>query len=173
MAPVRDERVNLFSQALVLVAWAFVVSFVEALVDLLLLLWPSSEKHVVDEGIFQKGQEHEYEAAHEVDVDGFHVGDLWEGLPQVGVNGGHSEDRGDPCNKEKKHIISANSREPSGKHAWGRELRIEPWGKRLIQYIYIYYAALQGSVTQSEKKAPSTLFHIHALRHTRNWLVCL
>lgn len=100
-----DGQVNLFSQTFVLVTWAFVVSFVEALVDFLLLLGSSSEKHVVDEGIFEKGQEHENEAAHEVDVNGFHVGDLWEGLPQVGVNGRHSEYRGDPCKTARTCII--------------------------------------------------------------------
>lgn len=81
MSMVMDGQVNLFSQSFILIAWAFVVSFVEALVDFLLLLGSSSEKHVVDEGIFEKGQEHENKAAHEVDIDGFHVGDLWEGLP--------------------------------------------------------------------------------------------
>lgn len=104
-ATVTDGQVNLFSQALVLIAWALVVSLVQTLVDFLLLLGSSSEKHVVDEGIFEKGQEHENEAAHEVDVNGFHIGDLWEGLPQVGVDGCHSEYRSDPCEKESIHSI--------------------------------------------------------------------
>lgn len=102
MNTVRDNQVNLFSQAFVLVTWAFVVSFVEALIDFLLLLGSSSEKHIVDKGIFKKGQEHENEAAHEVDINGFNVGDLWEGLPQVGVNGRHSEYRCDPFKKAEK-----------------------------------------------------------------------
>lgn len=97
-----DGQVNLFSQTFVLIARAFIVSFVEALVDLLLLLGSSSEEHVVDEGIFKKGQEHKNEAAHEVDINGFNVGDLWEGLPQVGVNGGHCEYSSDPCAKQNR-----------------------------------------------------------------------
>lgn len=106
-----DGQVNLVSQAFVLITWAFVVSFVEAIVDFLLLLGSSSEKHVVDEGIFEKGQEHENEAAHEVDIDGFHIGDLWEGLPQVGVNGCHSEYRGDPCKKTRTRTIHLSLQE--------------------------------------------------------------
>lgn len=106
-----DGQVNLVSQAFVLITWAFVVSFVEAIVDFLLLLGSSSEKHVVDEGIFEKGQEHENEAAHEVDINGFHIGDLWEGLPQVGVNGCHSEYRGDPCKKTRTRTIHLSLQE--------------------------------------------------------------
>lgn len=96
---------NLFSQTLLLVAGAFVVGFVQPLVHLFLLLGSPSKEHVVYEGIFEQGQEHKDKAAHEVDVDGFHIGDLWEGLPQVGVDGCHSEHRSYTC-KEAKLSIS-------------------------------------------------------------------
>lgn len=63
--------------------------------DFLLLLGSPAKEHVVYEGIFEQGQEHKHKTAHEVDVDGFHIRDLWEGLPKVGVNGCHGEHR---CN---------------------------------------------------------------------------
>lgn len=90
---------DLLPQALLLVSRPLVVGFVQPLVDLLLLLGPAAEEDVVDEGVLQQCQEHEDEAAHEVDVDGFHVGDLWEGLPQVRVDGCHGEHRRNTCGR--------------------------------------------------------------------------
>lgn len=63
--------------------------------QLLLPLRASPEEDVVDQGVLQQGQEHEHEAAHEVHVDGFDVGDLGQRLPQVRVDGGHGQDGGD------------------------------------------------------------------------------
>jgi len=89
----REKEANLFSKALLLVSRTLVVDLVDAFVDLLLLLRPAAEEHVVDEGVLQQRQEYEHEAAHEVDVDGFHVRDLGERLPKVGVDGRHGEHR--------------------------------------------------------------------------------
>lgn len=70
---------------------------------LLLPLRSSPEEDVIDEGVFQQGQEHEDEAAHQVHVYGFHVGDLGKGLSQVRVNGGHGQHGGDTwSSKESK-----------------------------------------------------------------------
>lgn len=84
---------NLFPQPLLLVSHALVVAFADPLAQLLLLRRAAAEEHVVHEGILEQGQEHEHETAHEVDVDGFHVWDLRESLPEVGVNGCHGEHR--------------------------------------------------------------------------------
>ena len=63
---------------------------------LLLHLRTPAEEDVVDEGVFQQCQEDHDEAAHQVHVDSFDVGDLGQGLSQVGVDGGHGQHRGDP-----------------------------------------------------------------------------
>lgn len=84
---------NLFPQPLLLVSHALVVGFADPLAELLLLRGAAAEEHVVYKGILEQGQEHEHETAHEVDVDGFHVWNLWESLPKVGVNGCHGEHR--------------------------------------------------------------------------------
>ena len=67
----------------------------DLLCRLLLPLGPAAEEDVVDQGVLQQGEEHEDEAAHQVHVDGLDVGDLGQGLPQVGVDGCHGEHRGD------------------------------------------------------------------------------
>lgn len=84
---------NLLPQALLLVSRALVVDFVQPLVDLLLLRRAPAKEHVIYKGIFEQGQEHKHKTAHEVDVDGFHIRDLWESLPKVGVNCCHGEHR--------------------------------------------------------------------------------
>lgn len=58
----------------------------------------SAEEDVVDKGVLEQRQEDEDEAAHQVDVDGLDVGDLGQGFPQVGVDGGHCQHSGDTCN---------------------------------------------------------------------------
>lgn len=63
---------------------------------LLLPLGALAEEDVVDEGVLQQGQEDKHEAAHQVHVDSLHVGDLWQRLAQVGVDGGHGQHGGDP-----------------------------------------------------------------------------
>lgn len=87
-----DKDANLLPQALLLVSCALVVDF-QPLVDLLLLCWATAKEHVIYEGIFEQGQKDEHETAHEVDIDGFHIRDLWESLPKVGVNCCHGEHR--------------------------------------------------------------------------------
>ena len=63
---------------------------------LLLPLGALAEEDVVDEGVLQQGQEDKHKAAHQVHVNSLHVGDLWERLSQVGVDGGHGQHRSDP-----------------------------------------------------------------------------
>lgn len=57
----------------------------------LLALRAPSEEDVVDQSILEQGQEDKDEAAHQVNVDGFDIWDLWECLSQVGVDCGHSQ----------------------------------------------------------------------------------
>lgn len=76
---------------------ALVVGLADALALLLLLPRPPPEEDVVDKSVLQEGQEHEDEAAHEININSFDVGDLGESLPQVGVDGCHGKHRGDPC----------------------------------------------------------------------------
>lgn len=72
-----------------------VVGLLGFLCQLLLHLWSTAEEDVVDEGILQQGQEDHDEAAHQVHVDGLDVRDLGERLSQMGVDGGHGQNRGD------------------------------------------------------------------------------
>ena len=60
----------------------------------------SSEEDVVYQRVLQQSHEDEDEAAHEVHVNGLHVGDFGEGFSQVGVNGSHGEHRGDTWCRE-------------------------------------------------------------------------
>lgn len=84
---------------------ALVVGLADALALLLLLPGPSPEEDVVDKSVLQECQEHEDEAAHEINIDGLDVGDLGECLPQVGVDGGHGEHRGDPCEERAAALL--------------------------------------------------------------------
>ena len=88
-----DEDANLFPQALLFVSCALVVGFVQPLIDFLLLRRAPAKEHVIYKGIFEQGQEHKHKTAHEVDVDGFHIRNLWESLPKVGVNCCHGKHR--------------------------------------------------------------------------------
>lgn len=88
-----DEVANLFPQALLFVSCALVVGFVQPLIDFLLLRRAPAKEHVIYKGIFKQGQEHKHKTAHEVDVDGFHIRNLWESLPKVGVNCCHGKHR--------------------------------------------------------------------------------
>lgn len=76
---------------------ALVVGLADALALLLLLPRPSPKEYVVDKSIFQECQEHEDEAAHEININSLDIGDLGQSLPQVGVDGCHGQHRGDPC----------------------------------------------------------------------------
>lgn len=62
---------------------------------LLLSLRALAEEDVVHEGVLQQSQEDEDETPHQVHVDSLHIGDLWESLSQVGVDGGHGQHRSD------------------------------------------------------------------------------
>ena len=64
--------------------------------SLLLPLRALAEEDVVDEGVLQQGQEDKHKAAHQVHVNSLHIGDFWERLSQVGVDGGHGQHRSDP-----------------------------------------------------------------------------
>lgn len=75
---------------------AVILGFGCLLCKLLLPLGTSSKENVVDKGILQKGQEYKDEAAHQVHVDGFDVGDFGQSLPKVSVDGCHGEHGGDP-----------------------------------------------------------------------------
>lgn len=97
---------NLLSHALLLIAWTFVVGFIEAFIDLLLLLRTSAKEHVIDKRILQECQKDKDKAAHEVDIDGFHIWDLWKCLPQVGVDGCHGEHRSNTLRKTKRVDIT-------------------------------------------------------------------
>ena len=88
-----EQDANLLPQALLFISRALVVDFVQPLIDFLLLSRAPAKEHVIYKGIFKQGQEHKHKTAHEVDVDGFHVGNLWESLPKVGINCGHGEHR--------------------------------------------------------------------------------
>lgn len=74
--------------------------------SLLLPLGALAEEDVVDEGVLQQGQENKHKAAHQVHVDGLHIGDLWQRLAQVGVDGGHGQHRGDPWIPQVKRLES-------------------------------------------------------------------
>ena len=74
----------------------FTVCFESLLSEFFLHLRASSKEDVVDECILQQCQEYKDEAAHQVHVYSFDVGNLWKGLPQMSVNGGHREHGGDP-----------------------------------------------------------------------------
>lgn len=89
----QKEDANLFPQALLFVSCALVVDFAQSLIDFLLLCRAPAKEHIIYKGIFKQGQEHKHKTAHEVDVDGFHVRNLWEGLPKVSVNCGHGKHR--------------------------------------------------------------------------------
>lgn len=71
---------------------------------LLLQVRASAEEDVVDEGVLQQRQEHEHEAAHQVDVDGLHVRDLGQCLAQMGVDGGHSQHSSDPYGEQEESV---------------------------------------------------------------------
>lgn len=70
--------------------------------QLLLPLRTSPKEDVVDKGVLQKGQEHKDEAAHEVHVNGFDVGDFGQRLPKVRVDGGHGQHGRDPCQRNRR-----------------------------------------------------------------------
>lgn len=89
----KKEDANLFPHALLFISRTLVVDFAQPLIDFLLLCRAPAKEHVIYKGIFKQGQKHEHKTAHEVDVDGFHVRNLWEGLPKVGVNRGHGKHR--------------------------------------------------------------------------------
>lgn len=57
-----------------------VIRLLYLLSQFLLHLRTSPEEDVVDEGVFQQSQEDEHEAAHQVHVYGFDVGDLGQSL---------------------------------------------------------------------------------------------
>lgn len=80
---------TLLSHPFLLVSVPFVICPVDTFALFLLLTRATPKEDVVDKCIFQECQEHEDEAAHEIDIDGFDVGDLGEGLTQMGVDGGH------------------------------------------------------------------------------------
>lgn len=91
------KATNLLSHPLLLIAVLLVHCLVETLALFLLLPGPPAEENVVDEGIFQERQEHKDKAAHEIDVNGFDIGNFGQGFPKVRVDGRHGEDCGDPC----------------------------------------------------------------------------
>lgn len=76
---------------------AFIVGLADPFTLFLLLPGASPEEYVVDKSILQECQEHEDKAAHEVNINSLDVRDLWESLPQMGVDGSHCKYRGDPC----------------------------------------------------------------------------
>ena len=51
---------------------------------------------VADAGVLDQRPKHHEEADKEVDVDGLHVGDLWQGSIDRVDQGGHGQDGGDP-----------------------------------------------------------------------------
>lgn len=117
LLPQRKERTNLLSHPLLLVAVALVVGLADALTLLLLLPGPSPEEYVVDKSVFQECQEHEDEAAHEININSLDVGDLGESLPQVGVDGCHGKHRGDPCQERAGALLPT----------WDGFLRCHSW----------------------------------------------
>lgn len=62
----------------------------------LLHLRPSSKEDVVHKSVFQQSQEDKDEAAHQVHVYSFDIGDLRQRFSQVGVDGCHCKHSGDP-----------------------------------------------------------------------------
>lgn len=66
----------------------------------LLPLRSPAEEDVVDQRVLQQSQEDEDEAAHQVHVDGFDVGNLRKSLPQMRVDGGHGQHGGDACGRQ-------------------------------------------------------------------------
>jgi len=76
---------------------AFIVGLADPFTLFLLLPWASPKEYVVDKSILQECQEHEDEAAHEINIDSLDVRDLGESLTQMGVDGSHCKYRGDPC----------------------------------------------------------------------------
>lgn len=88
-----SEDANLFPQAFFFISHALIGGFAQPLIEFLLLRRAPAKEHVIYKGIFEQGQEHKHKTAHEVDVNGFHIGNLWERLPKVGVNCCHGEHR--------------------------------------------------------------------------------
>lgn len=92
------KATNLLSHPLLLISVLLLIGcLVETLALFLLLPGAPAKENVVNEGIFQERQEHKNKAAHEIDVDGFDVGDFGQSFPKVRVDGRHGEDCGDPC----------------------------------------------------------------------------
>ncbi len=80
---------------------AIIIDFLSFLCQLFLHLRPSSKENVVDKSIFQQSQEHKDEAAHQIHVYGFDIGDLGKCFSQVGVDGGHGQHSGNTCMENK------------------------------------------------------------------------
>lgn len=80
---------------------AVIICLLRPFCQLFLHLRTSAKEDVVDKGIFQQSQEDEHEAAHQVHVYGFDVGDFGQRLPQMGVDGCHGQHSGDPWKKKK------------------------------------------------------------------------
>ena len=66
---------------------------------------------VAHTGVLNHGTEHHEEAHEEIDVDGLHVGDLWQSGVDGVDEGGHGEDRGDAQSYPGR---SCSSVEPEG-----------------------------------------------------------
>lgn len=80
-----------------LIFGALVVGLLRLLGQLLLHLWPAAKENVVDEGVLEQGEEDKHEAAHQVHVDGFDIGDFGERLTQMRVDGSHGEHSRNAC----------------------------------------------------------------------------
>lgn len=130
-----DEDANLFPQALLFVSCALIVGFVQPLAEFLLLRGAPTKEHVIYKGIFKQGQEHKHKTAHEVDVDGFHVWNLWESLPKVGVNSGHGKHRCHTWVQQHTHTHTEK------KH---RDRQILHMYTLLLQAVLVYRYLLRG-----------------------------
>lgn len=77
---------------------------------LFLTLRSLPKEYVVHKGVFQQGQEHKHKAPHQVNIYCLDIGNLWQGLPEVGADGGHGQHSRDSCKKKKKSLTSKTSR---------------------------------------------------------------
>lgn len=78
---------------------------------LFLTLGSFPKEYVVYKGIFQQGQEHKHKASHQVNIYCLDVGNLWQGLSEVGADGGHGQHSCDSCERKKKALTNKTGKE--------------------------------------------------------------
>lgn len=83
---------------------------------LFLMLGSFPKEYVVYKGIFQQGQEHKHKASHQINIYCLDIGNLWQGLPEVGADGGHGQHSCDSCKRKKRTLTNETGKEMCERH---------------------------------------------------------